>query len=203
MPAHRRCAAALSPCARKGQAHVEAHVLEWYSRRQRRVTRSTFAAELQGAADGYEQTRVICFALSAIMLPGVSVRELMALEERGVLPLHIELCTDRRSLFDALAGEEVKTPSEGSLIMVLHTLKEQLGTWHLKRIWWLTAEEMVADGLNKEAVSRRALLELTVGAVWILDAERRASTESTRKPLRGPLATLALADESAWWSYDL
>jgi hypothetical protein len=188
---------------RPGTCGGKMHVLEWYSRRQRRVTRSTFAAELQGAADGYEQTRVICFALCAIILPSASVRELMSLEERGALPLHVELCTDCKSLFDSLASEEVRTPTEGSLVMVLHMMKEQLRTWHLKKIWWLTTTEMLADGLTKGAVSRRALLDLTSSGLWVLQGERRAFSESLHKPLKGPLATLALANESAWMSYSI
>ena len=184
--------------SRPGTPGGSLHLLEWYSRRQRRITRSTYAAELQGLADGLEQTRVICFALCSIVLANVSVRQLMAMEDRGALPLCVEAVTDCRSLFDSLASEEIRTPTEGSLIMVLHAMKELLRTFHFRVLWWCTTGEMAADGLNKGAVSRQGLLHLMATGSWVLRAERRAFSESVHVPLRGPLATLAAAVETSW-----
>ena len=82
--------------------------------------------------------------------------------------------------------------------MVLHMIKEQLKTWHLKRLWWCCTEEMVADGLNKGAVSRKALTDLALNGMWILRMDRRCFSESQHTPLKGQLATLAAVDETQW-----
>ena len=45
------------------------HMIEWFSRRQRRVTRSTFSAELHSMIDGLETAKVILQAILEIMSP--------------------------------------------------------------------------------------------------------------------------------------
>ena len=124
------------------------------------MTRSTYAAELQFLTDGYEVARVVNYALASIMLPKASIRELVQLEDCGGLPLQIEAATDCMSVLTSLAVDEVRAPSEESLIMVLHELKEALLTWNLRKIWWVCATDMISDGLNKGAVARTALLQL-------------------------------------------
>jgi hypothetical protein len=59
------------------------HVLEFFARKQRRVTRSTFSAELNGLSDAYEFGKLIAMTFSEIIQPYVIAKSLTALEETG------------------------------------------------------------------------------------------------------------------------
>jgi hypothetical protein len=173
-------------CERHDQAATPGgriHILEFYSRRQRRVTRSTFAAETQALVDSYEVARVITMTLAAIQLPGRSTQQLMHLEEQGKLPLWVEGVVDCRSIFDTLATPEPKAPSEGSLIMVLAGLKEALRTHHLKRLWWVDTKDMLSDGLNKGLVPRTDLLLASCTGLWQLKHACKCFQEVTHVPI--------------------
>ena len=63
---------------------------------------------------------------------------------------------------------ETRAPTEVSLIMVLLGLKEILRSGCLSALWWISTEDMLADGLNKGCVSRRALLAAASLGEWIL-----------------------------------
>jgi hypothetical protein len=137
------------------------HVYEFFSKKQRRVTRSTYGAELNSLADTYETSRVLSLTLAAILLPKATPKSLALLEDSGSLPVWIELATDCRSVFDSLAAAELKVPSEGSLVLLLHMIKEGLRSFNLRRVWWVDTTDMTADGLTKGAIARTALLQLS------------------------------------------
>ena len=142
-------------------------MLEYYSRRQRRVTRSTFGAELHGLADGTELAKLIGYAISELLLPHqVSPADLVRREESGTLALQMEAVIDCKSVFDALANPDTQTPSESSLIMILCQLKELLTTGTLHALWWVDTVDMAADGLNKGMIGRGVLLNLGLKGLW-------------------------------------
>ena len=144
-------------------------MLDWYSKRQRRVCRSTFGAELNGFSDGHEHMKVIGFTLEEIISKSdLTAADLCQIADRGLWQVVHEACIDCRSLFDSLACEEVKIPSESALIMVLLRIKEQLQTRSSSRLWWVSATDMCADALNKGSVSRSALLRLSMLGDWQL-----------------------------------
>ena len=151
-----------------GQA-TKIHWIEYYARKQRRVVRSTFSAELNAAADAYEVSRLISLTLSALWLPATcTARSLGALEAQGQLPFSIDLYIDCRSILDSLRQEIVKVPSEQTLILLLLSLKEALLSWSLRHIAWVSTGDMLADGLNKGIVSRRSLVESACSGTWTL-----------------------------------
>ena len=130
------------------------HIIEYYSRRQRRITRSTFAAELHGLADSLEIGKIIAMACTEISTPNLTASKLSQLEESGKLSMPIEAVIDAKSVFDSLTVTDIKVPSEASLIMILLSVKESLLSHTLKALWWVDTVDMLADGLNKGAVSR-------------------------------------------------
>ena len=142
------------------------HLLEWYSRKQRRVTRSTFSAELNAASDAYEMGKLIAMTISEIITPFPSISSLIWLDERGTFAMPIEMCIDARSVFDALKAEETKSPTEVSLIMFLCAFKEALLSHSLATLWWIDTRDMLADGLNKGACSREALVQFGQTGSW-------------------------------------
>ena len=159
------------------------HTLEWYSRRQRRVTRSTFGAETQALADSYEVGRVINLTLAAIWLPSSTVRSLLRSEESGSLPTWVEAVIDCRSILDSLSMDELRQPSESSLIMVMTVLKEAMKSFNLRRLWWVATSDMVSDGLNKGAVPRTALLKLASSGRWDLELPVMVFQENRHVPI--------------------
>jgi hypothetical protein len=159
------------------------HILEWYARKQRRVTRSTFSAELNAASDAYEFAKLIAMTVAECVKPYPSIKTLVELEETGGFPVPINLTVDARSVFDALRAAEIKAPSEISLIMFLCQLKEAMLCHALSKLWWCDTHDMVADGLNKGAVSRQALLDLVNHGRWTLTKPAIGYTESRYIPI--------------------
>jgi hypothetical protein len=170
------------------------HVIEFYSRKQRRITRSTFAAELHGLADAVEFSKLVAFAVHECLVPNVTPRELVTAEETGTLKLSIEAVIDAMSVFDALVVPETRMPSESSLIMVLLQIKELLRTHTLKRLWWVDTVDMVADGLNKGSVNRQALMLLGQTGVWTLTKAGEFHTENVQVTLKSTAQTGSYSD---------
>ncbi len=78
-------------------------------------------------------------------------------EESGKLHLPLNGVIDCRSLFDHLSAEEIRLPSESSLILILAGLKAQLLCHSLRVLWWVSTQAMLSDGLSKGIFSREAL----------------------------------------------
>ena len=144
------------------------HIIEYFARKQRRVVRSTFSAELNACCDAYEIGRLVTLTYCSCYLPGRSAAQLQVLEHNGKLPMHIVLIIDCMSILETLKQEVVKTPSEATLILLLLGLKEALLSHHLKAIAWVDTRDMLADALNKGAISRRALVEASCLGEWVL-----------------------------------
>ena len=145
----------------------KAHVLEWYSRKQKRVTRSTYSAELNALTDSIELGKIVQYAYCELVLkPRPTPKELLQLCDEGKLPVPLEACIDAKSVFDSLVAEETRMPTESSLILVLLQLKEMLVLGVLRALYWIATEDMGADGLNKGAVSRAATINIPTKGFW-------------------------------------
>ena len=161
------------------------HLLEFYSRKQRRVTRSTYAAELNALADAYEIGRLVSLTVSSVILGPVPARELLLREEQGKLPLPIHCAIDCFSVFESLSQEDLRMPSEASLILILHGLKEALLCHNLRELFWIATEDMLSDGLNKGAVSREALIRFGLTGKWSLSKPCKRHYEFRHVPVTG------------------
>jgi len=159
------------------------HFVEYFARKQRRVTRSTFSAELNGAADAVEVGRLITLTYCSIMMPRISSAALRAAEASGKLALEMDLVIDCQSIFDALATETIKTPSESTLVLLLHSLKELLLSHALRRLWWCDARDMVADALNKGSCSRKAIMVAACSGTWSLAHAAKCWQETRHVPI--------------------
>jgi len=142
------------------------HILEFFSRRQKRVTRSTYAAELLSLADCFDTCKLIAFVLLEVSKP-TSLKELASLESSGSLPIPIEVCCDARGVYDSLLAEKAHC-SESGLLMTLLSIREYLKSQMLSRLWWIDTRDMVSDGLTKGLVSRRAIMTLCNTGRWTL-----------------------------------
>ena len=166
------------------------HMVEYYARKQRRVVRSTFSAELNAACDAFEIGRLVALTLSSIYGPGQTSAMLRKAEDEGRLPYSIVLIVDCMSILTTLSQEVVKTPSEATLILLLLGLKESLLTRHLKALAWVATTDMVADGLNKGAVSRRGLVQCSCSGEWICLQPFVIHQETTQRIAMPALHTL-------------
>lgn len=171
-----------------GEAHEQhpggvMHVLEYYARKQRRVTRSTYSAELNAASDAYEFGKLIALTIAEVIRPYSSLSALMTLEEQGTFPVPVQMVIDARSVYDSLVAHDLKAPTEVSLIMFLCQLKEAMLTHSLKKLWWVDTRDMVSDALNKGAVSRAALLALGSSGRWDLTHPAIGFSESRYVPI--------------------
>jgi hypothetical protein len=172
------------------------HILEFYARKQRRVTRSTYSAELNAASDAFEFGKLVALTLAEALCPYGSIRELLVLEEKGAFPVPVELVIDARSVYDSLVAHEIKTPAEVSLVMFLAQLKEAMLAHSLSKLWWVDTRDMAADALNKGAISRAALLELANSGKWVLQHKAIGFSESRHVPIISSVKLTETVDES-------
>ena len=142
------------------------HILEFFARRQKRVTRSTFASELLSSSDVLDICKLLGFVILEVSQP-TTLKQLANYEASGKLPLEIEICVDARSVFDALVSEQTRC-SEGGLLMTLLSMKESLRNHLLSRLWWIDTRDMVADGLTKGTVGRAAIINMCCSGEWTL-----------------------------------
>ena len=154
------------------------HILEFWARKQRRVTRSTFSAELNSLIDSVEFAKLLAMILAEIISPQPDALAVRRLEEAGKLPCNIIAVIDAQSVFDSLASPEIRPPSESSLIMLLCSLKEQLRSGLIRRLFWVDTLDMIADGLGKGSVSRQALLSLGNTGEWRLQFAPKGFSEA-------------------------
>jgi hypothetical protein len=160
------------------------HVIEFYARKQRRICRSTYAAELNAMADSLELTRLVSMTYTSSLKVFPTAKSLQEAEDKGELLLPIEICTDCRSIFDSLSATETKVPTESSLVLILNSVKQLMQAHVVKYLSWINTHDMLADGLTKGGVSRKALFELSDTGVWKLKHVSKTFTEPNLKPIR-------------------
>ena len=144
------------------------HVIEHYSRKQKRVVRSTFAAEINALVDSYEFGKLLMFALCELECGPMKPEDLIRLDDIGRWPMPLELVVDAYAVFSTAAKLESKNPTEETLITLVMVLREGLKTGRISAIWWVDTRDMIADGLNKGIISRDALLHTAHTGNWSL-----------------------------------
>ena len=77
---------------------IDLHVLEGMSKKQRRVTRSTYGAELLSLRDGVEFAKRVAVAVAEVHAPNSNLDMLRAAEETGKWQVKVEFCIDAKSV---------------------------------------------------------------------------------------------------------
>ena len=142
------------------------HILDYQSKKHKRVTRSTYGAELHGLADSMEQARIISCALTELYQGSKTHYELDQLEQAGNYHFPLDAVIDAKSVFDSIVAADLKTPAEQSLIHVLGQLREHMMSKRIRLLWWVDTRDMLADGLYKGAVKRHAIVKAMIKALW-------------------------------------
>ena len=135
-------------------------VVEFYSRKQPRVCRSTFAAELSSTDDAASLGLLIRGMFAELILGPCKAGKLAELTDSGQLPVALEVATDNRGMFSGVTATEVKTPSEPHLLYLMKALRDRLGSKAIDALWWFDTRDMICDAMTKGTLSREPLLKL-------------------------------------------
>lgn len=140
------------------------HVLEFVSKSQRHVTRSTFSSELFAGTDAVDAgllTRLALHELQHGQLDYEKAKKILEGQLESNIQLHAVL--DAKSVTSAVTAPYLKVPAEPSLLVHLHWLRQLLQKGVMQGLWWTDTRDMLADGLTKGSVSREALEALANG----------------------------------------
>ena len=158
------------PCSQSGVCHI----LDFLSRRIRRVVRSTFAAELNAAIDAQESLILLQMVLHEIFCGITPIEDMVSMLEAGALYPPLELCLDAMSVFEAVSAEDVSIPAECSSKAHLICMRDRVQCGMLQALHWTDTQDMVADGLTKGGIDRALLLAASRDGRFILAHESRS-----------------------------
>ena len=144
------------------------HVLEFFSRKQKRVTRSTFGAELHNMSECSELGMLLSGCVHEVYMGAQPAIKLAQLEDSGSFSVSVHLFLDAESVFQAVKASEISVPTEANLLYPLKALREHLDAGRIRSIHWKDTRDMLCDGLTKGSISRKALLLSFATGKWLL-----------------------------------
>ena len=142
------------------------HIIDYQSKKQKRVTRSTYGAEIHGLADTMESARTIACAYTELYTGAKEFGDLVTMEDAGAYHFPIDACIDAKSVFDSVVAADLKRPSEASLINILGQMREHMYYRRIRTLFWIDTRDMLADGLNKGAISRKPIMQAMCEGIW-------------------------------------
>ena len=122
-------------------------IIKYVSKKQSRVCRSTYAAELYSALDLTGLLFNISLTLCEVLEGTKSASQLADRFESGRLSLESDLVIDAASVFEHIAAQEHKIPQDSTMTIHGLKLREVLKTEKLQRLIWVDTRSMLADGL--------------------------------------------------------
>ena len=136
----------------------KANVVDFTVRRQRRVVRSTFSAELNGMVDSAEREVIftVYIALDILWYSAGSGKNDRQLEGRLSYP-PLDLCVDARAVYDSVAATDVCEPAGSSLKLHLISVRDWKTHGLIRKLFWVDAKDMLADGLTNGDIDRTLL----------------------------------------------
>ena len=139
-------------------------VLEFVTKKQSKVCRSTFAAELHGCLDILVTANVINSALTEILSGAKSADELSKMQDEGTHSLNLDTVIDAKSVWQSATSEELRCNDH---LALLHLCKlRELISSNVRHFIWCDTRDMLADGLTKGVIDRQALRKLALEGVW-------------------------------------
>ena len=156
-------------------------VLDYYSRKHTHVVRSTFAAELHALLGAVGQAVLINLAITELYRPIGCAGNLAKLQDSGELWPPLEAFMDAKAVFDAIAVDTVKIPTEKNLYIHLVAAKDLLTKGTVRDLHWIDTQDMLADGMTKGSIDRDPLRKLGAECTWRLRGQRLVSYSSQRQ----------------------
>ena len=165
------------PQSKSGRANL----LDYVTRKQRRVVRSTFSAELNGLVDSIGSMLLLQAILHQVYCgTDASPHDLLDLLENGHLYPPIDMAVDARAVFDAISASDICDPAESPLKLHLISVKDRFAQRIIRALYWLDTRTMVADGLIKCGIDRRLLHELSEKCRYRCEHEVKRFTATRR-----------------------
>ena len=158
---------AMSRVALKTGEKFQCSVLDFYARKQTHVVRSTFAAELMAMIDAVQVGSLINLVLTELYSETtIAVTDLAKMQESGKLLLPLEVCVDAKSVYDALASDPIRIPTEKSLYIHLLAMSDLIKRGVLTKVWWIDTKDMASDALTKGSIDREVVMLLSSAGIW-------------------------------------
>lgn len=136
-----------------------ANLLDLFVRRQRRVVRSTFIAELNWLVDSVELT--LFFLQITIQLiyccTTPSFEEIIDLLENEGACVKLNVAVDARAACDAISAIDACEPQGISFKLHFISVGDRLILGTIRRIHWVDTRDMLANGLVKCGIGRTLL----------------------------------------------
>ena len=90
------------------------------------------------------------------------------MQETGKLLLPLEVCVDAKSVYDALASDPIRVPTEKSLYIHLLAMPDLIRRGVLTKVWWIDTQDMVSDASTKGSIDREVVMLLISTGIWEL-----------------------------------
>ena len=149
----------------------QATELDFYSRKQPRVFRSTFSAELASVDDGISTALTWQVLLNEVCYGPLAAAQILWSLDSGALPIRLVAATDNRGLFQAAGAAELRAPAEPHLLYLLKALRDRLESGTVDALWWIDTRDMISDVLTKGGLSRDPILKLWYSALLPLSGD--------------------------------
>ena len=137
----------------------QTQIIEYVSKKQTRVCRSTYSAELFSCIDVRGLALNVKMTITEVLQGTTTAATLSDALETGKMAIELDVVIDAAAVYENLIVEEtnLKTPSDVAMLIHALKMKELLRRNQVSRLIWTDTRSMLADGLNKGSVSRDAL----------------------------------------------
>ena len=152
----------------EGHRDMPCHLLDFASKAQRHVTRSTFSSELFAATDATDIGLLHTIAIHELehgVLSSADAKR--AIDGELECSTKLALVVDAKSVSTAVVAATVKVPAEPSLLLHVCWLRALLSKQRLWRLYWADTRAMVADALTKGSCSRDLITAVMGGSLIV------------------------------------
>ena len=143
--------------------------VDFWSRKQTRVCRSTFAAELHNLSEAAEEGMLLAGFFQECLYGPQPAAVLTKMLEESRMDVKVWLYVDAMSVFQAVANESTRCPTEQQMLYEIKALKQHLEDGRVDKLLWIDTRDMLADALTKGKVGREAILLALRTARWKLE----------------------------------
>ena len=147
-----------------GKQQTPCHLLDFASKQQRHVTRSTFSSELFAATDATDIGLLQVLALHELQHGVLSADDAKKIMDGDLqCGTALGLVVDARSVTAAIIAVHTKVPAEPSLLLHVRWVRQLLERKRLSALFWSDTRSMVSDALTKGTVSRELITSVMAG----------------------------------------
>ncbi len=144
-------------------------VLDFYSRKQPRVTRSTFGAELTNQLEASELGMLHRGFWHQVCTGERGAKRLHELVNGGDIKTQLYMVGDAHAVFTAVTAEEISVPNDRSQLYAVRALRDRLECGSLSRLLRCDTRDMLCDALTKGSIARQAIVDAFAKGYWRME----------------------------------